>query len=129
MIDILVVDDSRLARKRTIETISEFDIEHSILAEADDGVEALDKFKELKPNLIITDIEMPNMDGMELVNEIRKVDTKVNIIIISSLSNEQVKQTVKSDKFTEFVKKPMDKKIVQMLLLKLEHQLVKGVTG
>jgi len=118
-----------LARKRTIETISEFDIEHSILAEADDGVEALDKFKELKPNLIITDIEMPNMDGMELVNEIRKVDTKVNIIIISSLSNEQVKQTVKSDKFTEFVKKPMDKKIVQMLLLKLEHQLVKGVTG
>jgi len=123
MIDILVVDDSRLARKRTLETISKLDIKHSIVAEAEDGIEALDKFNKLRPHLVITDIEMPNMDGMRLVEEIRKVDKEVNIIVISSMASEQVKQQTLKSAHSDFVKKPIDAKILELLLLKLENKL------
>lgn len=124
MIDILVVDDSKLARKRTIETIAKLDIKHNIVAEAEDGIQALDKFVELKPHLVITDIEMPNMDGIKLVEEIRKVDKEVSILVISSIVNEQVKQTLNKEYFTDFIKKPMDAKKVEFFLLKLENKLL-----
>lgn len=123
MIKILVVDDSKLARKRIIMTLSEANIEHEILAEASDGIEALSIFKELKPDLIITDLEMPNMDGLELIIEIRKEDLDVRIIVVSSAVNEKIKQTLKTDHHTNIVKKPIDKKVMEMLLLKIEHSI------
>lgn len=49
-----------------------------------DGVEALEIFNNNKIDFIITDIKMPNMDGIELVKEIRKVDSKIAIVIISA---------------------------------------------
>ena len=127
MLNILVVDDSDTARKRVANTIEKTSIEHSIVAQAEDGVVALSQFKEFSINLIITDLEMPKMNGMDLIKEIRKIDESVHIIVISSLINEQVKQTLKHDRFLDFVKKPMEEKTVKILLQKVEHHILKGV--
>ena len=51
---------------------------------ASDGTEALELYKKNKPNLIITDIKMPNMDGIELVKKIRENDKDISIVIISA---------------------------------------------
>jgi YesN/AraC family two-component response regulator len=126
MINILLVDDSKLARKRTIQSIEKVGIEYNIVAQAENGVDALAKFQENKPNLVITDIEMPNMNGTELTKKIRKLDMLVEIIIISSIANEQIKQELKSDANTEFIKKPIDVNKLKMLLLKVEMKLKKG---
>ena len=54
---------------------------------ASDGVEALELYKINKPNLIITDIKMPNMDGIELVKTIREDDMDTSIVVISAHTN------------------------------------------
>jgi YesN/AraC family two-component response regulator len=123
MIKILIVDDSKLARKRTIESIEKADVKYSITAEATDGVEGLAKFQENKPDIVITDIEMPHMNGMELTKKIRKLDMSVEIIVISSIASEQIQQELKIDANTEFIKKPIDVNKLKMLLLRTESKL------
>ena len=125
MVQILVVDDSKLARKRIINAISESTIKHEVLAQAEDGVIAFKLYNELKPNLIITDLEMPNMDGLGLIEAIREIDKEINIIVVSSMANESVKQTLKSDRYSDFIKKPINEKMMEMLLLKVEYNINK----
>jgi len=127
MLNILIVDDSAMARKRVKQMILKLDVKHSIVAEAEDGLRGLELYKELKPNLVLTDLEMPNMSGLELIQEIRKIDQSMHIIVISSLSNEQVKQTIKHDRFSDFIKKPMDDRVFKAQLLKVEHHIEKEV--
>jgi len=125
MVRILVVDDSKLARKRTINGVAQAEIQHEIIGEAEDGDVAFELYKELKPNLIITDLEMPNMDGLTLIKLIRKEDKETSIIVVSSMANEKVKQALKTDRYADFIKKPMDKKMMEMLLLKVENKINK----
>jgi len=127
MINILIVDDSHLARKRIVQTIAKFDIEHNIVAEVSDGIEALKAYSEFPIDLIITDLEMPNMDGLELIQEIRQINTFINILVVSSIASQKIKQTLKSDRYIDFVKKPLNSKVLEILLLKLEHKLAQGV--
>jgi len=127
MMNILVVDDSAMARKRIKESISKLDVAYSIVGEAEDGLVGLEQFNLLKPNLILTDLEMPNMSGLDLIDKIRKLDDSVHIIVISSLANEQVKQSLKHDRFLDFIKKPVDERVLKILLLKVEHHIEKGV--
>ena len=127
MINILIVDDSHLARKRAIQTIGQFDIEHNIVAQATNGLEALQAYNEFHIDLIITDLEMPTMDGLELIKEIRQINNFINILVVSSMANQKIKQTLKSDTYIDFVKKPLNIKIIEILLLKLEHKLAQGV--
>ena len=54
---------------------------------AENGLDGLDKFKKHKPDLIITDLKMPIMDGLEMIEEIRKLGSNIPVIIISALSD------------------------------------------
>jgi len=126
MLNILIVDDSKLARKRVLGIIEEIKTTEANIYEAVDGVDGLKKFQELKPNLIISDIEMPNMDGITLTKEIRKLDQEIPIIVISSIANEQVKQSIKSDSNIHYFKKPIPIKQLEIALLRIENNIMKG---
>ena len=127
MLNILVIDDSAMARKRVKEALVTLEVEYNVVGEAEDGIDGLENYKTLKPNLILTDLEMPNMGGIELITKIREIDASVHIVVISSLINEQVKQTLKLDRFLDFIKKPLDERILKKVLLKAEHHIEKGV--
>jgi len=124
MIEILIADDSKIARERIKESLLECHIEHKVVAEVENGVKALEESQVLKPHLIITDLEMPQMGGLELIKKIRDTDENVSIIVISALANQQVKETLKKDRYVDFVKKPIDTKILANFLLKLEHKIL-----
>ncbi len=81
---VLVVDDSILMRKLISEIISSID-GFSVIDEAKDGIEAIDKFKEHKPDIITLDIEMPKMNGLLCLEQILKIKP-VPVIIISAYS-------------------------------------------
>ncbi len=78
---VLIVDDTTFMR-RTIRRILEEQNQHEIY-EAEDGLEALTKYKIIRPNLVIMDISMPVMDGIEAVKLIKVFDSQANIIICS----------------------------------------------
>ena len=86
----LIVDDSRMMRGMLGLTLREakFDV-----TEANDGVEALDTIKDKQFDLIITDINMPNMGGIELVEKLRR-DSRCRatpILILSTESSDDLK--------------------------------------
>jgi len=94
--NVLVVDDSAMMRKIVIKNLKDcgFDVN---VTEANDGVEGLDKFKAGTFDCVLSDWNMPNMDGLTMVKEIRKLDPqkKVAIIMITTEgSADKVKDAV-----------------------------------
>ena len=79
---ILIADDHEVMRS-TLRLLLESRGEFQICGEASDGSEAITKTKELKPDLVILDISMPNVDGLEAARVIRKFLPEVRILILS----------------------------------------------
>jgi len=82
----LVADDNNLIREMIAEFLSSIGIE---VTAAKDGKEAFTLFKNRKFDMVITDIEMPEMDGISFLKEIRKVDNVVPVLILSSRGEPQ----------------------------------------
>lgn len=82
---LMVVDDSNIIRNRIERTFQESDIK--IVAQANNGIEALQKFLEFKPDLITMDLTMPRMDGLECIQRIVEHGTGVSILVVSALSD------------------------------------------
>jgi len=88
---------------------------------AKNGQDAFQKFMIHKPHLIITDIKMPNSNGIELINKIRKVDAIVPIIILSAYAGEDyVLESIK-DKINANLTKPVNNKELSILIEELLH--------
>jgi len=78
---LLYVEDNEQARESMMSVLEEF-FENVVIA--CDGEEGLESFKNNKIDLIITDINMPRLNGLEMIKEIRKIDTEVSILVLSA---------------------------------------------
>lgn len=85
---ILLVEDHHLVREAFRLMLNDFGITNII--ETDNGVEAVEKTKNGKPDLILMDLMLPLLDGMESSREIRKFDTQVKILAVTVHSDEQI---------------------------------------
>ena len=85
---ILVVDDIPFVR----ETISEIlrSAHYLIVGEASDGLEAIEKYFKLKPDLVTMDVVMPKMSGVEATRKIVKQDRAARIVIVSAMGQENL---------------------------------------
>ncbi|MDH4120863.1 MAG: response regulator [Deltaproteobacteria bacterium] len=88
MIRVLICDDSFLARK-AIKRIIEQDPTIQVVAEAKNGKEALTLAQEHQPEVMTCDMEMPVMDGIQTLMEIRKVLPRIKVIVLSSITQPQ----------------------------------------
>jgi two-component system chemotaxis response regulator CheY len=61
---------------------------YEVCGEANDGVQAIEKFKELKPDLITMDITMPEMDGIHALKEIKKLEPNAKVIMCSAMGQQ-----------------------------------------
>jgi two-component system nitrate/nitrite response regulator NarL len=95
-IKLLLVDDHPVVRKGIRSCLEGHD-HLQILGEAIDGQQAVDKVKELSPDIVLMDIDMPNMSGLEATKIIRKDFPKTRVLILSVHTNkEPVLQIIKS---------------------------------
>jgi len=79
---ILVADDSVLMRKQ-IRAILEFDTDLEVCAEATDGLEAVRKARECRPDLAVLDFLMPGMNGLEATREIKKLIPTLPVLLFT----------------------------------------------
>lgn len=80
---VLVVDDEQDQRQAIIERVRWADAGFEVVGEAENGVEALDLIEALEPDLILTDIRMPMISGLELARRVREVRPATQIVILS----------------------------------------------
>ena len=103
---ILIVDDSFVMRA-LLRGIVTSDPDLEVAGEATNGLEALQQIKEMAPDLVLLDIEMPHMDGIECLKRLRLM-SKVPVIIVSSVAQAGSPQAVEARKFgaAEVIAKP-----------------------
>lgn len=81
-IKVMIADDHVLMREG-IRQLLEFDGSIEVIAEANDGVECLEKLKTVKPDVLLLDINMPNKNGIEVLEEIHKRNLNVKVLILT----------------------------------------------
>ncbi|GAA4700831.1 response regulator [Brevibacillus fulvus] len=83
---ILIVDDAAFMRMMIKEILTKNGF--TVVGEASDGAQAVEKYKELGPDLVTMDITMPEMDGISALKEIRKIDPNARIIMCSAMGQQ-----------------------------------------
>jgi len=92
---ILIVDDTLFMRTLLKNIL--FSGGHTIVGEAGDGDEAIEKYKELKPDLVTMDVVMPKMNGIEALKAIKGIDPGARVVMCTAVGQEQmVKLAIKS---------------------------------
>lgn len=83
---VLIVDDAAFMRMMIKDILSKNGYE--VVGEATDGADAIEKYKELKPDLVTMDITMPEMDGIMALKEIKKIDPDAKVIMCSAMGQQ-----------------------------------------
>ena len=107
---ILLVDDSAFVIKQLTSIFKSGDYE--IIGVAEDGLAAIEKFKELKPDLVTMDITMPKMDGITALEKIMEIDSSAKVIMVSALGKEELVKKSLLLGAKNYIVKPLDAKKV-----------------
>lgn len=83
---ILIVDDAAFMRMMIKEILTKNGF--TVVGEASDGAQAVEKYKELEPDLVTMDITMPEMDGITALKEIKKIDPNARVIMCSAMGQQ-----------------------------------------
>lgn len=104
---VLAIDDSKTIREllRSVMEDAGFDFESAC-----DGVEGVERYAEVRPDVVITDINMPNMDGYGVIDAIRKgdIDNHVPILVLTTESGDKLKARARDAGATGWIVKPFD---------------------
>ena len=115
MIKVMIVDDDINVRNCLRKLIPWTELGYNIVAEAGDGKEGLKRFIETRPDVIITDLKMPEMDGETFCQRIRQISDQVAIIFLSAYENFSAAQLSLHYGVSEYILKPLDtKKMAQI---------------
>ncbi len=101
---ILLVDDAAFMRKMIKDTLIKNG--YTEVFEAVDGADAVEKFGEIGPDLVVMDITMPNMDGLEALKAIRAKDSGANVVMCSAMGQESMVMDAVRSGAKDFIVKP-----------------------
>ena len=101
---ILLVDDAAFMRKMIKDTLTKNG--YTEVFEAVDGADAVEKFSEIGPDLVVMDITMPNMHGLEALKAIRAKDGSANVVMCSAMGQESMVMDAVRSGAKDFIVKP-----------------------
>jgi two-component system chemotaxis response regulator CheY len=117
---VLVVDDAIFMRRMIAEILVENGLE--VVGEADNGSSAVERYKELKPDLVTMDIIMPEMNGIDAVRQIMVADSHAKIVMCSALGQQALVQEALSAGAKDFLIKPFNpSRVVEVVNKVLNH--------
>lgn len=108
---VLVVDDAKFMR-HMIKTIL-VGMGWEVVGEATDGIEACERYRELKPDIVTMDIVMPNASGLEALKKIRTEDPNAKVVMISAIDQREPLMEALRLGAVDYVVKPFEKERVE----------------
>lgn len=117
---ILVIDDEQPTLRMFTLLLSAYGYE---ILTAENGQEGLDLFKAERPGLVLTDIKMPVMDGIEVLKEIKKVDPHAEVIVITGHGDMDLAIQALNLDATDFINKPLQRDALEQALSRAAERL------
>ena len=118
---VLICDDAMFMRMMLKDILSKNGYE--VVGEAANGKEAIDKYIELRPDLVLLDITMPEMDGIEALKKIKMIEPKAKIIMCSAMGQQAMVIEAIQNGAIDFIVKPFQQNRVLESLEKLTSGL------
>lgn len=103
---ILIVDDAIFMRMKLKDILEKSGFE--VVAEAQNGVEAIEKYKQEKPDLVTMDITMPEMDGVTALKAIKQLDPSAKVIMCSAMGQQSMVMDAIQSGASDFIVKPFE---------------------
>lgn len=119
---ILVVEDEEIARENCVEFLEEY---FTNIYEASNAIEALKLYEKIKPHIIITDIQMPKLNGLEFISRIRQNDEDVQIIILTAFCDKEYLLRAVELQLVKYLIKPINEKELEKALKTASENLNK----
>lgn len=116
MTTVLVVDDAAFMRMRCKKLLSQSGYD---VLEAATGAQAVEAYKESKPDAVLLDITMPDMDGLTALKELKKLDPDVRVAMVSAMGQQSVVMDALKSGARDFVVKPFEPDRVLATIKKL----------
>ena len=127
MLKVLIADDEEKICQLIIKLINWEEMGLKIAATASNGIEALEQAKICKPEILITDIRMPGIDGMELIRKVKEKLPDTEIIIISGYSDFSYARKAIQEGVSDYILKPVgDSEILEKVNDKFEYKVFWG---
>jgi two-component system chemotaxis response regulator CheY len=124
-VKVLIVDDAMFMRNMIAEIFNGKryrDEEYQVVAEAENGVEAVEKYKEHNPDIVTMDIVMPEMTGIEALKEIMVMDSGANVIMCSALGQDSLVMEALDAGAKDFIVKPFQpEKVLEVVVRILDE--------
>ena len=105
MTKILVVDDAQFMRMKATKLLTSNGYE---VIEAATGSEAVESYKTEKPDAVLLDITMPDMDGLQALKEIKKIDPNANVVMVTAMGQQSIVMDALKAGAKDFIVKPFD---------------------
>jgi len=124
-IKVLIVDDAMFMRNMIAEIFNGKkygDEDYQVVGEAENGIEAVEKYKEHDPDIVTMDIVMPEMTGIEALKEIMEMDSEANVIMCSALGQDSLVMEALDAGAKDFIVKPFQpEKVLDVVVRILEE--------
>ena len=114
---VLIVDDAAFMRLNLKNIIEEMGFK--IIAEAENGKEGVEKYKEYKPDLVTMDITMPEMDGISATREIKNFDQSAQVLVCSAMGQQSLVIEAIEAGAKDFIVKPFERNRIKTAMQKL----------
>lgn len=114
---ILICEDERDARESLTKILSKIDYQ---VSSVENGQDAINQARELKPDLILLDVRMPKIDGLEVAREVRKFDKLTKIIFVTAFASEEIRKEATRYDIYDYLVKPIPP---ELIIQKIEQSL------
>lgn len=120
---VLVIDDSPVLRIMLTEMLKS--LGHDIVAEGENGKDGIEKYRSLRPELVTLDISLPDMNGLEVLERLRKIDAGAKVLIVTGNDQKAVEQKALALKALAVLHKPFDEGELRATLDRIAPSLAK----
>ena len=123
MLKVVVIEDEELVRRGIVMAVDWASVDCEVVGEASNGEAGLEEIRRLRPDIVVTDIRMPRMDGLEMLRRLREEGCGVSVILLTAYSDFSYAQTALKLGAVDYLLKPFHDGELEAAVIKLRRRM------